>query len=134
MSPRVLRTVGKIELGAEPIVADVERLRASLERGRNGQLVLIGRRQLRSNNSWMQTTCPRSSKGEDRCTMHVNPDDADRLGLVDGERARLTSDTGSIEAPVEVTDAIRTGVVSPARLGPRRAGRPARPSRATTRA
>ena len=44
--------------------------------------------------------------------MHVNPHDAERLGLTDGARARLTSETGSIEAPVEVTDAIRAGVVS----------------------
>jgi anaerobic selenocysteine-containing dehydrogenase len=51
-------------------------------------------------------------KGKDRCTMHVNPEDAARLGLVDGARARLTSQTGAIEAPVEVTDAIRVGVVS----------------------
>ncbi len=110
--PEVLRTPsGKIELAPEPIVADVERLRASLERSRNGHLVLIGRRQLRSNNSWMHNLRP-LVKGKDRCTMHVNPQDAERLGLVDGERARLTSETGSIEAPVEVTDAIRTGVVS----------------------
>jgi len=110
--PEVLRTPsGKIELAPEPIVADVDRLRASLERSRNGHLVLIGRRQLRSNNSWMHNLPP-LVKGKDRCTMHVNPDDAERLGLIDGARARLTSATGSIEAPVEVTDAIRTGVVS----------------------
>ena len=110
--PDVLRTPsGKIELAPEPIVADVERLRASLERTRNGHLVLIGRRQLRSNNSWMHNLTP-LVKGKDRCTMHVNPGDADRLGLVDGARARLTSGTGTIEAPVEVTDAIRPGVVS----------------------
>jgi anaerobic selenocysteine-containing dehydrogenase len=110
--PEVLRTPsGKIELAPEPIVADVERLRTSLERSRNGHFVLIGRRQLRSNNSWMHNLPP-LVKGKDRCTMHVNPDDAERLGLTDGGRARLTSATGSIEAPVEVTDAIRTGVVS----------------------
>jgi anaerobic selenocysteine-containing dehydrogenase len=110
--PEVLRTAsGKIELAPEPIVADVERLRASLERSRNGNLVLIGRRQLRSNNSWMHNLPP-LVKGKDRCTMLVNPDDAERLGLIDGARARLTSTTGSIEAPVEVTDAIRSGVVS----------------------
>jgi anaerobic selenocysteine-containing dehydrogenase len=110
--PEVLRTpTGKIELAPEPLVADVDRLRASLERTRNGHLVLIGRRQLRSNNSWMHNLEP-LVKGKDRCTMHVNPKDAERLGLIDGERARLTSETGSIEAPVEVTDAIRAGVVS----------------------
>ena len=110
--PEVLRTPsGKIELAPEPLVADVDRLRASLERTRNGHLVLIGRRQLRSNNSWMHNLRP-LVKGKDRCTMHVNPEDAERLGLVDGARAKLTSDTGSIEAPVEVTDAIRAGVVS----------------------
>jgi anaerobic selenocysteine-containing dehydrogenase len=110
--PEVLRTPsGKIELAPEPLVADVERLRASLETGRNGHLVLIGRRQLRSNNSWMHNLRP-LVKGKDRCTMHVNPQDAERLGLVDGGQARLTSETGTIEAPVEVTDAIRAGVVS----------------------
>ena len=110
--PEVLRTPsGKIELAAEPIVADVDRLRASLERERNGHMVLIGRRQLRSNNSWMHNLRP-LVKGKDRCTMHVNPADAERLGLVDGEHASVTSDTGTIEAPVEVTDAIRPGVVS----------------------
>ena len=110
--PEVLRTPsGKIELAPEPIVADVERLRVSLESERNGHLVLIGRRQLRSNNSWMHNLPP-LVKGKDRCTMHVNPEDAERLGLVDGARARLTSQTGTIEAPVEITDAIRVGVVS----------------------
>jgi anaerobic selenocysteine-containing dehydrogenase len=110
--PEVLRTAsGKIELAPAPLVADVERLRESLARTRNGHMVLIGRRQLRSNNSWMHNLPP-LVKGKDRCTMQVHPDDATRLGLVDGAQARLTSDTGSIEAPIEVTDAIRSGVVS----------------------
>jgi anaerobic selenocysteine-containing dehydrogenase len=110
--PELLRTPsGKVELAPAPLVADVDRLRASLERARNGQLVLIGRRQLRSNNSWMHNLRP-LVKGKDRCTMHVNPADAERLGLADGALARLTSQAGTIEAPVEVTDAIRAGVVS----------------------
>ena len=110
--PEVLRTPsGRVELAPEPILADVERLRASLARTRNGGLVLIGRRQLRSNNSWMHNLTP-LVKGRDRCTMHVNPADAERLGLLDGERAVVTSRAGTIEAPVEVTDAIRPGVVS----------------------
>jgi anaerobic selenocysteine-containing dehydrogenase len=110
--PEVLRTEsGKIELAPEPIAADVERLRASLDRHRNGGMVLIGRRQLRSNNSWMHNLEP-LVKGKDRCTMHVNPADAERLGLADGGRAHLRSRAGEIDAPVEVTDAIMPGVVS----------------------
>ncbi|MEA2442064.1 MAG: hypothetical protein QOH76_3488, partial [Thermoleophilaceae bacterium] len=110
--PEVLRTPsGKIELAPEQIVADVERLRASLDRHRNGGMVLIGRRQLRSNNSWMHNLEP-LVKGKDRCTMHVHPVDAERLGLADGALARVRSRVGEVDAPVEVTDAIMPGVVS----------------------
>jgi anaerobic selenocysteine-containing dehydrogenase len=110
--PEVLRTAsGKIELAPEPIVADVERLRAVLARERNGGLVLIGRRQLRSNNSWMHNL-PALVKGKERCTLHIHPDDAERLRLADGARALVRSAAGSLEAPVEVTDEIMPGVVS----------------------
>jgi anaerobic selenocysteine-containing dehydrogenase len=110
--PEVLRTPsGKIELAPEPIVADLDRLRASVAERRNGHMVLVGRRQLRSNNSWMHNL-DALVKGKDRCTMHVHPEDAERLGLVDGGRAQVSSKTGSIDAPVEVTDAIMPGVVS----------------------
>ena len=110
--PDVLRTPsGRIELAPEPILADAERLRAALERERNGGLVLIGRRQLRSNNSWMHNL-PALVKGKDRCTLLVHPDDAGRLGLADGGRALVRSAAGQIEAPVELTDEIMPGVVS----------------------
>jgi anaerobic selenocysteine-containing dehydrogenase len=110
--PEVLRTPsGKIELAPEQIVADVPRLEAALARERNGGMLLIGRRQLRSNNSWMHNL-DSLVKGKDRCTMHVHPDDAERLGLADGSAARVTSNAGSVEAPVEVTDAVMRGVVS----------------------
>ena len=87
------RRSGKIELAPEPIVADVARLRGALARERNGGIVLIGRRQLRSNNSWMHNL-PALVKGKDRCTLHVHPDDAARLGLADGGRARVRSAAG----------------------------------------
>jgi anaerobic selenocysteine-containing dehydrogenase len=74
-------------------------------------MVLIGRRQLRSNNSWMHNLEP-LVKGKDRCTMHVHPADAERLGLADGGVASVRSRVGEIAAPVEVTDAIMPGVVS----------------------
>jgi anaerobic selenocysteine-containing dehydrogenase len=110
--PEVLRTPsGKVELAPAAIVADVERLRAALGREANGDMVLIGRRQLRSNNSWMHNL-PALVKGKDRCTLHIHPEDAERLGLDDGGRALVSSAAGQIEAPVELTDGIMPGVVS----------------------
>jgi anaerobic selenocysteine-containing dehydrogenase len=110
--PEVLRTPsGRIELAPEPIVADIERLRAALERERNGGMVLIGRRQLRSNNSWMHNLTP-LVKGKESCTAQVHPDDAAQLGLVDGAPARVSSRVGKIDVQVEVTDGVMPGVVS----------------------
>jgi anaerobic selenocysteine-containing dehydrogenase len=110
--PEMLRTPsGKVELAPPEIVSDVERLRSALARERNGDMVLIGRRQLRSNNSWMHNL-PALVKGKERCTLHIHPDDAERLGLDDGGRALVSSAAGRIEAPVELTDGIMPGVVS----------------------
>ncbi|TMB43773.1 MAG: molybdopterin oxidoreductase family protein [Deltaproteobacteria bacterium] len=109
--PEVLRTPsGRIELAPEPIAADVERLRAALERS-DGEMVLIGRRDLRSNNSWMHNLRV-LVKGNPRCTAQLHPADAARLGIASGELARVTSRVGAIELPVEVTDAIMPGVMS----------------------
>ncbi|HWI31927.1 MAG TPA: molybdopterin oxidoreductase family protein [Microbacterium sp.] len=110
--PEVLRTPsGMVELAPPAIVADVERLGAALARERNGGIVLIGRRQLRSNNSWMHNL-PALVKGKPRCTLHIHPEDAARLGVADGDDARVSSSVGSIEVAVELTDAIMPGVVS----------------------
>ncbi len=108
--PEMLRTPsGKVELSPEPILADLDRLAGRLE-GSNG-LVLIGRRHLRSNNSWMHNL-PHLVRGKSRCTMHVSPADARRLGLSDGGEAAVSSRAGSLVVPVEVTDSIMDGVVS----------------------
>jgi anaerobic selenocysteine-containing dehydrogenase len=110
--PEALRTPsGKIELAPEQIVADVPRLAAAMERRASGGMVLIGRRQLRSNNSWMHNLAP-LVRGKDRCTAHVNPVDAQRAGLADGAVARISSRAGVVEIPVEVTEAVMPGVVS----------------------
>jgi anaerobic selenocysteine-containing dehydrogenase len=111
--PEVLRTPsGKIELAPEMIVADVDaRLRPSLTRAENGQLVLVGRRDLRSNNSWMHNL-EVLVKGKARCTLQIHPDDATRLGLDEGSTARVRSRVGELEIPVEITDGIMAGVVS----------------------
>ena len=109
--PDVLRTPsGMVELAPEPIVADVERLRAALD-APPAEMTLVGRRDLRSNNSWMHNV-EVLVKGRPRCTLHVHPDDAARLGLADGADAAVASRTGRVTIPVEVTDAIRPGVVS----------------------
>jgi anaerobic selenocysteine-containing dehydrogenase len=109
--PDVLRTpTGRIDLAAEPFLADVPRLAAVLDRP-VPEAVLVGRRDLRSNNSWMHNV-EVLVKGKPRCTLHVHPDDAARWGLVDGGAAAVTGRVGRIEVPVEVTDAVRTGVVS----------------------
>ncbi|WP_327363175.1 molybdopterin-dependent oxidoreductase [Streptomyces sp. NBC_01296] len=109
--PGVLRTrSGRIELLPDPITAELPRLRAALA-DRPAALVLVGRRHLRSNNSWLHNV-PALTGGSNRCTLQVHPEDADRLGLTAGGLARITADGGSLEVPVEVTDAVRTGVVS----------------------
>ncbi|MCC6848867.1 MAG: molybdopterin-dependent oxidoreductase [Deltaproteobacteria bacterium] len=109
--PEVLRTPsGKIELAPPPLVADVARLAATLDRA-PAPLVLVGRRTLRSNNSWMHNLDV-LVKGRPACTLHVHPDDARRLGLADGGAARVRSRVGALELPVEVTDGIMRGVVS----------------------
>jgi anaerobic selenocysteine-containing dehydrogenase len=109
--PEVLRTPsGMIELDAEPILADLPRLHAALDRT-PPEAVLVGRRDLRSNNSWMHNL-EVLVKGKPRCTLHVHPDDAERWGLTDGATARVTARAGAVEVPVEVTDGIRAGVVS----------------------
>jgi anaerobic selenocysteine-containing dehydrogenase len=110
--PEILRTQsGKIELAPATLAADVERLRAELDRSGNGSMLLVGRRDLRSNNSWMHNL-PGLVSGKPRCTVHVHPDDAQRLGLADGEPALVSSRAGVIEIPVEVTPEIMPGVVS----------------------
>lgn len=109
--PEVLRTPsGRVELAPAQLLADLPRLVEALRRPSNG-LRLVGRRDLRSNNSWMHNIEP-MVKGRNRCTLQVNPADADRLGLVHGAPARVQSAAGSVEAETEVTDAIRAGVVS----------------------
>ncbi|MCX5128820.1 molybdopterin oxidoreductase family protein [Streptomyces sp. NBC_00193] len=109
--PGLLRTrSGRIELLPDPIAAELPRLRGTLT-DRPAALVLVGRRHLRSNNSWLHNV-PALAGGSNRCTLQVHPDDAARLGLTDGRPARITADGGSLEVPVEVTDTLRTGVVS----------------------
>lgn len=109
--PQPLKTVsGKVELLPAPIAGDLPRLREALMHRPDG-LVLVGRRHLRSNNSWMHNV-PALTGGSNRCTLHIHPQDAERLGVRDGAAVRLKGAGGEVTAPAEVTDAVRPGVVS----------------------
>ena len=99
-----------VELAPAEIVADVARLEASLDRPGNG-FVLVGRRHLRSNNSWMHNLNV-LVKGKERCTLQIHPDDAATVGVAHGGRAEVASRVGKVTVPVEVTDGIMPGVVS----------------------
>lgn len=74
-------------------------------------LLLIGRRHVRSNNSWMHNS-HRLVKGKSRFTAMIHPDDAQRLGIADGVEVEVSSRVGSIRVPAEVTDTVMPGVVS----------------------
>ncbi|MFO7558795.1 MAG: molybdopterin-dependent oxidoreductase [Desulfobacterales bacterium] len=111
MLPGHLKTQsGRIELAPEPLVKDVDRLQKTLDE-KPVELVLIGRRHLRTNNSWL-SNIPELVSGPPRCLLQINPADAQKLGLKDGDNAQIESRVGSVTAPVEVTCKIRQGVVS----------------------
>jgi anaerobic selenocysteine-containing dehydrogenase len=110
--PEILRTPsGKIELAPDRIIADVSRLEASLEDLNGDGLVLVGRRHLRSNNSWMHNL-PTLASGSNRCVLHLHPDDAAARGIEHGSVVTVTSAVGDIEVEVEVTEDVMRGVVS----------------------
>lgn len=111
--PEILRTPsGRIELVSELFLADLAALSKTLAGdGVNGQVVLVGRRHLRSNNSWMHNV-PSLVRGRKRCTMLVHPDTAAKKRLVDGGQAHITTKTGQIEVTVEISEDIMPGVIS----------------------
>jgi anaerobic selenocysteine-containing dehydrogenase len=110
--PEALRTPsGKVELAPEPLLADLPRLAQSMTEFNDEQLVLVGRRHLRSNNSWMHNI-EVLVKGKARCTLQMHPNDAQRVGVKEGSVARIASRVGAVDAVVELTSDIRERVVS----------------------
>jgi anaerobic selenocysteine-containing dehydrogenase len=114
--PGVLRTPsGRVELAPPQLLAEAARLADHLAElaaaHAGGGLVLVGRRQLRSNNSWMHNV-PLLSGGSNRCTLQLHPEDAARLGVADGQRVAVRSRVGELDAEAEVTDGLMPGVVS----------------------
>lgn len=109
---------GDIHLAHPEIDAELARLEKAFATGSFGDrddapngFLMIGRRQLRSNNSWMHN-CPTLIKGPERCTLLMSPVDADRLGLKHGRLVSVESRVGRVSLPLAVTDEMMPGVVS----------------------
>jgi len=109
---RIFHKDGKIHVGAPPILGAFDELLRAIEVVPDAdELLLVGRRELRTNNSWMHNV-PAMVSGKPRCVLYVNPGDATRLGLADGADARMTSRVHEGSVRVHVTDEMRAGVVS----------------------
>ncbi|HYW70578.1 MAG TPA: molybdopterin-dependent oxidoreductase [Pyrinomonadaceae bacterium] len=119
-----LRTADKrINLAPEIFVNDLARLQNSKgthaprvqsspqDYTPNGTLLLIGRRQLRSHNSWLHNS-ERMVNGKPRCTMLMHPQDAAHRDLKSGQQATVRSRAGALDIPIEISDEIMPGVVS----------------------
>jgi anaerobic selenocysteine-containing dehydrogenase len=115
---RLCTADNQIELAPEVFVKDVERVKSkffsSAPEYLNGNLLLIGRRQLNSNNSWLHNTrrLLRDDETKPRCTILMHPIDAAHRNLSTGQHAKVESRVGSIVIPVEVSDEMMPGVVS----------------------
>ncbi len=110
--PERLSTPDKtIELAPDLYAADMAKLAATLAQPPADGLLMIGRRHVRSNNSWLHNSY-RLVKGKNRCTAMINPHDAKALGIDDGAEVEVSTRVGAIRLPAEVTDAIMPGVVS----------------------
>ncbi len=109
---RLITANGRINLAPAPFLADLDRVRRSLRAAplADGQLLLISRRHLRDNNSWMHNA-HRLVKGRNRCTLQLNPADAVALGVTTGDAVRVRSRVGQVELPAEVTNDMMPGVV-----------------------
>jgi anaerobic selenocysteine-containing dehydrogenase len=108
--PELLRTPsGRIELAPSACLADLAE--ALTDRPSADEFQVIGRREVRSNNSWMHNL-PVLSKGRERCTVQIHPQDAARLGVREGDAVELRRGDATVSAPAEVTTAVMPGVVS----------------------
>lgn len=101
----------RIELAPRLLLDDLDRALASMRAAPEDGLLLIGRRQLRGNNSWMHNS-ERLVKGRDRCTLLMHPSDAEARAITEKSRVRVEGVVGAIEVAVELTDSVMEGVVS----------------------
>lgn len=101
----------KLDCAPAAMITDLQRLRDQVDAPSDGRLRLIGRRHVRSNNSWLHNSA-RLVKGPPRCTLMINPQDARSRNLGEGSLAEVTSRVGKVRIAVEVTDDMMPGVVS----------------------
>ncbi len=103
-----LMSLPEINLAPEVIIEDIERLN---QKPTDSDFRLIGRRNVNANNSWLHNL-PMLTSGKSRCTMEISHDDAERLGILDGDAVNISSATATVEAVAERSDMIAPGVVS----------------------
>lgn len=110
---RVLHRDRRVHVDAPPLLAALDAFarEGAARAPRPGELLLIGRRELRTNNSWMHNV-PALVSGRERCVLLVHPDDARRAGVRDGDTALLESRVHRGPVPVRISDEMRPGVVS----------------------
>jgi anaerobic selenocysteine-containing dehydrogenase len=103
----------RIQLAPDILVQDLSRLRSAYagQSEEAASLVLIGRRQLRSNNSWMHNS-PRLVRGKNRCTLLMHPEDAGARGIFDGQQVEVSSRAGQVKIVAEISEEMMRGVVS----------------------
>jgi anaerobic selenocysteine-containing dehydrogenase len=102
---------GRVHLHESAIASELGRLGSVNGDSADFPLKLIGLRELRSHNSWMHNA-PLLMRGGRSHALRIHPDDAERAGLADGDRARIASRAGAIEAPVKLTDEMTPGTVA----------------------
>lgn len=108
---RLMTTNKRINLAPEVLVKDLERLKEDLYDNSEFPFHLIGRRHLRDDNSWLHNS-ERLMKGKNRCTVLINPNDAEALNLVNNQVVKVSSRVGNVQIPCEITENIARGVVS----------------------
>jgi len=112
MLPQALKHEDKqIHLNVDFYQADLDRVKEMMQQYDDSQILLIGRRHVRSNNSWLHNS-HRLVKGKSRCTLMLHPETAEQQGIEDGQNVKVTSRVGSVIIEAEVTDELMPGVVS----------------------
>jgi anaerobic selenocysteine-containing dehydrogenase len=107
---RLQTRIGKLELAPHLVLADLDRLRATVFPAPH-ELVLIGRRHRQDCNSWLHNS-PRLTRGAPRHHLLMHPEDLAERGLEDGAVVAITSVIGRVETEVKATTDLMRGVVS----------------------